>query len=559
MNPTLISSPEPLIPGGLRIIALGGVSEIGRNMTVFEYLGKLLILDCGIRFPKQDEPGVDLILPDLSYFETKLVDIEALVLTHAHEDHIGAVPFLLKLRSDIPVVGSKFTIAIVRQRCRTHRIKPLCIEVAERQSSKHGVFKCEYFAVNHSIPGCLAVAIHTGAGTVLHTGDIKLDQQPIDGRPTDLPGMSRLGDAGVDLMLCDSTNSENLGVGSSESEIGPNLRRLMCSAEGRIIVACFASNVDRVQQIVNTAILLGKKVSYLGRSMIKNMSIAKQLGYLKVDDKYIVDINVAELMPLNKVVLITTGTQGEYMAALARMSRGEHRNISLKAGDLVILSSSLIPGNEEAVYKVIDALSKIGVKVITNNKAHVHTSGHAYAGEILFLYNGIRPHNVMPIHGNWRHLRANALLAEHAGIPKENIFIAENGTSVDLIDGEVNISGTLNIKKMYVNGLIAGDLNSATLEKRKNLSSGFIIVTIIFCRNTRKLAFPVHLYSYGFSEDFKALKSISHYVKIELEDLSLDDSKDISKITKVVNYTVEKWTEKIYHRQPVIVPTILEI
>lgn len=344
-----LAPPPPLAPGGLRVTALGGISEIGRNMTVFEHLGRLLIVDCGVLFPGHDEPGVDLILPDLRHIEDRLDEIEALVVTHAHEDHIGAIPFLLKLRPDIPVVGSKFTIALVREKCREHRLKPKFVEVAERQSSQHGVFECEYFAVNHSIPGCLAVAIHTGAGTVLHTGDIKLDQLPLDGRPTDLPGMSRLGDAGVDLFLCDSTNSEHPGVSPSESEVGPTLHRLIRGAEGRVIVACFASNVDRVQQIIDAAVALGRRVSFVGRSMVRNMGIARELGYLKVDDSDILDIAAAEMMPPDRVVLITTGTQGEPMAALSRMSRGEHRSITLTSGDLIILSSSLIPGNEEAV------------------------------------------------------------------------------------------------------------------------------------------------------------------------------------------------------------------
>ena len=403
---TDLAPPGPLPDGGLRVTALGGISEIGRNMTVFEHLGRLLIIDCGVLFPTHDEPGVDLILPDLRHIENRLDDVEALVLTHAHEDHIGAIPFLLKLRPDIPVVGSKFTCALVAAKCREHRIKPVFVQVAEGQRSTHGVFECEYFAVNHSIPDALAIAIHTGAGTVLHTGDIKLDQLPLDGRPTDLPGMSRLGDAGVDLFLCDSTNAEIPGVGPSESEIGPNLHRLIRGAEGRVIVACFASNVDRVQQIVDAAVALGRKVSFVGRSMVRNMAIARDLGFLTVDDASVMDIGAAEMMPADKVVLITTGTQGEPMAALSRMSRGEHRSITLTDGDLIILSSSLIPGNEEAVYGVIDALAKIGARVVTNNQVRVHVSGHAYSGELLFLYNGVRPRNVMPVHGTWRMLRA---------------------------------------------------------------------------------------------------------------------------------------------------------
>lgn len=556
---TELAPPKPLAPGGLRVTALGGISEIGRNMTVFEHLGRLLIVDCGVLFPGHDEPGVDLILPDLRHVEDRLEDVEALVVTHAHEDHIGAIPYLLKLRPDIPVVGSKFTIALIREKCREHRIKPVFVEVGERQSSQHGVFECEYFAVNHSIPGCLAVAIHTGAGTVLHTGDIKLDQQPLDGRPTDLPGMSRLGDAGVDLFLCDSTNSEHPGVSPSESEVGPTLHRLIRGAEGRVIVACFASNVDRVQQIVDAAVALGRRVSFVGRSMVRNMGIARELGYLRVADSDILDIGAAEMMPADKVVLITTGTQGEPMAALSRMSRGEHRSITLTAGDLIILSSSLIPGNEEAVYGVIDALAKIGARVVTNAQARVHVSGHAYAGELLFLYNGVRPRNVMPVHGTWRHMRANAALAASTGVPRENIVLAENGVSVDLVAGKASISGAVTVGKMFVDGLITGDVGDATLGERLILSSGFVAVTVVIHRETGKPAAPAHLHSRGFSEDPKALEAVARNVERELESLAADNVTDPTRIAQAVRRTVGKWVGETYRRQPMIVPTVIEI
>ncbi|MGE2713506.1 ribonuclease J [Mycolicibacterium litorale] len=551
--------PGPLAVGGLRVTALGGISEIGRNMTVFEHLGRLLIIDCGVLFPGHDEPGVDLILPDLRHVEHRLDDVEALVVTHAHEDHIGAIPFLLKLRPDIPVVGSKFTLALIREKCREHRIKPHFVEVAEGQSSRHGVFECEYFAVNHSVPGCLAVALHTGAGTVLHTGDIKLDQLPLDGRPTDLPGMSRLGDAGVDLFLCDSTNADRPGVGPSESEIGPTLHRLIRGADGRVIVACFASNVDRVQQIIDAAVALGRRVAFVGRSMVRNMGIARELGYLKIDDSNLLDIGAAEMMPAEKVVLITTGTQGEPMSALSRMSRGEHRSITLTAGDLIILSSSLIPGNEEAVYGVIDSLSKIGARVVTNAHARVHVSGHAYAGELLFLYNGVRPRNVMPVHGTWRHLRANAALAARTGVPPESIMLAENGVSVDLVAGKASIAGAVGVGKMFVDGLITGDVGETTLGERLVLSSGFVAVTVVVHRGTGRPAGPAHLMSRGFSEDPKALEPAARKVEDELERLATDTVTDPARIAQAVRRTVGKWVGETYRRQPMIVPTVIEI
>jgi ribonuclease J len=554
-----LAPPGPLDPGGLRVTALGGISEIGRNMTVFEHLGRLLIIDCGVLFPGHDEPAVDLILPDLRHIDDRLDDVEALVLTHAHEDHIGAIPFLLKLRADIPIVGSKFTLALVAAKCREYRIKPVFIEVAEGQRSTHGVFECEYFAVNHSIPDALAIAVYTGAGTVLHTGDIKLDQLPLDGRPTDLPGMSRLGDAGVDLFLVDSTNSELPGVGPSESEIGPTLHRLIRSADGRVVVACFASNVARVQQIIDASVALGRKVSFVGRSMVRNMGIARELGFLQVADDDVLDIGAAELMPPERVVLITTGTQGEPMSALARMSRGEHRSITLTSGDLIVLSSSLIPGNEEAVFGVIDALSKIGARVVTNQQVRIHVSGHAYAGELLFLYNGVRPRNVMPVHGTWRHLRANAELAARTGVPQESIMLAENGVSVDLVAGKARIAGAVPVGKMFVDGLVTDDVGDATLGERLILSSGFVAVTVVVRRATGRPVAPPHLQSKGFSEDPKALEPAARKVEAELEALAAERVTDPVRIAQAVRRAVGKWVGETYRRQPMIVPTVIEI
>jgi ribonuclease J len=555
-----LAPPKPLTPGALRVTALGGIGEIGRNMTVFEYLDKLLIIDCGVLFPSHDEPGVDLILPDLRHIEDRLDDIEALVLTHAHEDHIGAIPFLLRLRADIPVVGSKFTLALVAAKCREYRINPVFVQVAEGQRSSHGVFECEYFAVNHSIPDALAIAVHTGAGTILHTGDIKLDQLPPDGRPTDLPGMSRLGDAGVDLFLCDSTNSEIPGVGPSESEVGPNLHRLMRGADGkRVIVACFASNIDRVQQIIDASVALGRRVSFVGRSMVRNMGIARELGFLHVAESDLVDIAVAEEMPPDRVVLVTTGTQGEPLSALSRMSRGEHRSITITADDLIILSSSLIPGNEEAVYGVIDSLARIGARVVTNQQARVHVSGHAYAGELLFLYNGVRPRNVMPVHGTWRHLRANAKLAARSGVPEDAIMLAENGVSVDLSAGKASIAGAVPVGKMFIDGLVTGDVGEATLGERLVLSSGFVAVTVAVHKGTGRAAAPPHLHSRGFSEDPKALEPLTRKVQAELESLAAQTVTDPVRIAQAVRRTVGKWVGETYRRQPMIVPTVLEI
>lgn len=557
--PEDLRAPGPLADGALRVTALGGISEIGRNMTVFEFGGRLLIIDCGVLFPGHLEPGVDLILPDLRHIEGRLDDIEALVLTHAHEDHIGAIPFLLKLRPDIPVVGSGFTLALVEAKCREHRITPRFVKVAEGQRSTHGPFECEYYAVNHSIPDALAIAVHTEAGTVLHTGDIKLDQLPLDNRPTDLPGLSGLGDRGVDLFLVDSTNSEIPGVGPSESEIGPTLERLIETAGGRVIVACFASNVARVQQIIDAAVANGRRVALVGRSMVRNMSIARELGFLKVDDRDLINVDAASELAPQRVVLVTTGTQGEPMAALSRMSRGEHRQITLTPDDLVIMSSSLVPGNEEAVYGIIDSLARTGTRVVTNSQARVHVSGHAYAGELLFLYRAVRPRNVMPVHGTWRHLRANSGLAEKSGVESDRIVLAENGVSVDLYDERVRISGRVPVGKMFVHGLVEGDVSDVTVGERVILGNGgFVAVTVMVRGDGRPVGRP-ELHSRGFSDDPKALDPVAEMVAEELKSLAQQSVTDTGRIAQAVRRVVGKWVGETYRRQPMIVPTVLTV
>src|SRR5690606_27059029 len=322
LAPTSSTPPPPLAEGGLRVVALGGIGEVGRNMTVFEFAGRLLIVDCGVLFPEDDAPGVDLILPDFAPIEDRLDDIDALVLTHGHEDHIGAVPFLLRMRPDVPIIGSRFTLALVAAKCREHRLEPTLIEVAEGQRSKHGEFDLEFFAVNHSIPDALAVAIRTPAGVVLHTGDIKLDQLPLDNRLTDLAGFSRLGDEGVDLLLVDSTNAEVPGFVPPERDIGPVLDGVIGKASQRVIVACFASHVHRVQQVLDVAKSHGRKVCFVGRSMVRNMGIAADLGLLEVPEGLLVELDEALAMPEDMVVFVSTGSQGEPLSALSRMARG---------------------------------------------------------------------------------------------------------------------------------------------------------------------------------------------------------------------------------------------
>ncbi|MGF6886460.1 ribonuclease J [Nocardia sp. GAS34] len=552
--------PPKLPRNGLRVFALGGIGEIGRNMTVFEFGGKLLIVDCGVLFPEDQQPGVDLILPDFRPIEDRMDDVVAVVLTHGHEDHIGAVPFLLRLRRDIPVIGSKFTLALVAAKCREHRLQPKLIEVTEGEKTTHGPFECEYFAVNHSIPDAIAVAIRTPAGLALHTGDIKLDQLPLDGRLTDLAGFSRLGDEGVDLFLVDSTNAEVPGFVTPEREIGPVLDSVIGKAKGRVIVASFASHVHRIQQVVEVAQRYDRRVCFVGRSMVRNMQIAQDLGYLEIPDGVVVDLDQAANLPVHKLVLISTGSQGEPLSALSRMARGEHRQINIRADDLVVLASSLIPGNENAVFGVVNGLARLGATVVTQQNAKVHVSGHASAGELLYLYNAVRPTNAMPVHGEWRHLRANGALAAATGVPEDRVILAEDGVVVDLVDGIASIVGRVPVGQVYVDGLSVGDVGESTLSDRLVLGEGgFISITVAVDATTGKAVSAPEVSGRGFSDDPEALTGAQELVVSELLRLAGEGVTDTHRIAQGVRRVVGRWVAEAYRRRPMIVPTVIGV
>ncbi|WP_238588568.1 ribonuclease J [Rhodococcus pyridinivorans] len=561
VDPTERLGTPPKAPrDGLRVVALGGIGEIGRNMTVFEHQGRLLIVDCGVLFPEDQQPGVDLILPDFRYIEDRMDDVEAIVLTHGHEDHIGAVPFLLRLRPDIPVVGSKFTLALVAAKCREHRQRPNLVEVVEGQATSHGPFECEYFAVNHSIPDAIAVAIRTAAGVVLHTGDIKLDQLPLDNRLTDLAGFSRLGDEGVDLFLVDSTNAEVPGFVTPEREIGGVLDTVIGKATNRVIVASFASHVHRIQQIVDVAERYNRRVAFVGRSMVRNMQIAQDLGYLNVPDGLEVDIDTAASLPDGRVVLVSTGSQGEPLSALSRMARGEHRQINIRADDLVVLASSLIPGNENSVFAVVNGLAKRGAKVVTQQNAKVHVSGHASAGELLYLYNAVRPTNAMPVHGEWRHLRANAALAEATGVPRERIVLAEDGVVVDMVDGLAEIVGRVPVGHVYVDGLSVGDVGESTLSDRLVLGEGgFISISVAVDAATGRAVSTPEVSGRGFSDDPGALNEAAQLVDKALNELAAEGVTETHRIAQGIRRVVGRWVAETYRRRPMIVPTVIPV
>ncbi|HWL76407.1 ribonuclease J [Microbacterium sp.] len=556
--PNTVYDPPALAQGTLRVTPLGGLGEVGRNMTVFEYGGKLLVVDCGVLFPEEHQPGVDLILPDFEPIKERLDDIVGLVLTHGHEDHIGAVPYLLKLKSDIPILGSGLTLALTEAKLKEHRIKPYTLTVAEGQRENVGPFDLEFIAVNHSIPDALAVAIRTPAGTVLATGDFKMDQLPLDGRLTDLRAFARLGEEGVDLLLPDSTNADVPGFTPLERSIGPVLDQVIAKAPRRVIVASFASHVHRVQQVIDAAYAHGRRVAFLGRSMVRNMTIAEELGYLNVPEGVLIDYKQARELPDDRIVYMSTGSQGEPMAVLSRMANLDHE-IEPGPGDTVILASSLIPGNENAVYRVIDGLTKLGANVVHKGNAKVHVSGHAAAGELLYCYNILQPRNVLPVHGEFRHLRANAALAQDTGIAPERTIIGENGTVVDLRDGQASVVGQLDLGFVYVDGSTVGEITEADLKDRRILGEeGFISVIVVVDAATGKIISGPEIHARGFAEDDAVFDSVKPKIAAALTEAAQSGVRDTHALSQVVRRTIGRWVNQSLRRRPMIVPLVIE-
>ena len=553
-----LTSPPQLAKNAVRVIALGGLGEVGRNMTVIEHAGRLLIVDCGVLFPEDHHPGIDLILPDFEYIQDRLDDVEAIVLTHGHEDHIGAIPYLLRLKADIPLIGSTLTLAMIEAKLKEHKIKPYTLTVTEGQREKLGVFDCEFAAVNHSIPDALAVFIRTPGGTILHTGDFKMDQLPLDGRITDLRAFARFGEEGVDLFMTDSTNAEVPGFTTSEREITPAIEAVFRNASRRVIVACFSSHVHRVQQVLDAAHDSGRKVAMVGRSMLRNMGIAEELGYLKVPAGTLVDLKKLTDYPDNKIVLICTGSQGEPMAALSRMANRDHK-IEVGVGDTVLLASSLIPGNENAVYRIINGLMRLGADVVHKGNAHVHVSGHASAGELLYCYNIVKPKNVMPVHGEWRHLVANAELAVKTGVPRARVVLAEDGVVVDLDKGVANIVGAVPCGYVYVDGSSVGETTEALLKDRRILrDEGFITIIVVRDAATGKIAAGPEIQARGFAEDQEVFDQVLPKLEQALAEAASKGVTDSFQLQQVIRRTVGTWVGGRLRRRPMIIPIVID-
>lgn len=553
-----LRTPPPLQPGTLRVTPLGGLGDVGRNSASFEIDGEMVLVDCGVLFPEDRHPGVDLILPALDLLSDRLSDIRALVLTHGHEDHIGAVPYLLKQRADIPVYGSKLTLALVASKLKEHRIRGYrLIEVKEGEQHRVGNFELEFFAVNHSIPDGLAVALRTSAGTVLHTGDFKMDQLPLDGRITDLRGFARLADEGVDLFMPDSTNAETPGFTPLEKDIEPSIARVFDQADRKLIVACFASHVHRVQQVLNLAVKHGRKVAYVGRSMVRNMATARDLGYLHVPANVLIEMKDIDKYRDDEVVIISTGSQGEPLAALSRIANREHPVIELGPGDIVLLASSLIPGNENSVYRVINGLTKLGAQVVHKGNAFVHVSGHASAGELLYCYNILKPRNVMPVHGEIRHLIANAKLAISTGVPAENAVVCEDGDVVDLVDGRARKVGRVDASYIFVDGSIVGDITESISDRLILGEEGFISVVAVVNLHTRSVIGALDINARGFAEDPSVFDAVREQILADLQQALDDGVDDVYRLQQVIRRTIGAWVSRRLRRRPMIVPVVV--
>jgi ribonuclease J len=552
-----LPQPAPLKPGVLRIIPLGGIGEIGRNMTVFEIDSKLLIVDCGVLFPEEHQPGIDVILPDFGYLRDRLDDIIGLVLTHGHEDHIGGVPYLLKLKADIPLLGSALTLAFVEAKLKEHRITPYSMVVTEGQHETLGGFNLEFIAVNHSIPDALAVAIRTKAGSVLHTGDFKMDQIPLDGRLTDLRAFARIGEEGLDLFMSDSTNADVPGFTPLEKDIGPVIENVIARSKGKVVVASFSSHVHRVQQVIDAALANHRKVVLVGRSMVRNMQIALEMGYLTAPLDIFVDLAKAAGYPEDKLVYMCTGSQGEPMAVLARMVNLDHQ-ITIGEGDTVILASSLIPGNENAVYRVIDGLTKLGANVVHKGNAKVHVSGHAAAGELLYCYNILKPKNVMPVHGEYRHLIANGKLAEQTGVPHERVLITEDGWVVDLVDGIAQVVGGVECGLLFVDGKTVGKVTEEDLKDRRVLAEeGFISIFCVIDAKDGRVKIGPEIRARAFAEDDHVFDDVKPLIERALAESAGEGVRDPYALQQVIRRTIGTWVNKAHRRRPMIIPVVI--
>ncbi|PKM77393.1 MAG: ribonuclease J [Firmicutes bacterium HGW-Firmicutes-15] len=545
----------------LQIIPLGGLGEIGKNMTVIKYEDTIVVIDSGLAFPEDELLGIDLVIPDISFLVENQDKVKAILLTHGHEDHVGALPYVLR-EINPPIYGSKLALGIVEGKLKEHNLKNVELNIMRpRDMIKIGPFEIEFFRVCHSIPDCFGIAIHTPVGIILHTGDIKLDQTPVDGQKVDFRKMAELGEKGVLVMLGDSTNAERPGFTKSESVVGKTFDELFGKCEGRIIVTTFASNVHRVQQAINTAEKYGRKVAVVGRSMVNNVKISGQLGYLNIPEDILIEMEDINKYPPEKIVIATTGSQGEPMSALTRMATADHRWVGIKPGDTVIISATPIPGNEKLVSKTIDLLFKQGANVIYDREVGVHVSGHASQDELRLLLNIIKPKYFIPVHGEYRHQVKHAQLAESLGIPREHICVAENGNIIEISEKKIHVAGKVAAGRVLIDGLGVGDVGNIVIRDRRQLSQDGIIIVVVTLSNGLVVSGP-DIVSRGFvyvRESEQLIENAKAKVNEALEHCS---KKHITEWASIKSQIRDKLGKHLYEktgRRPMIMPIIMEI
>lgn len=548
----------------LKIIPLGGLGEIGKNITVFEYGDDIVIVDCGIAFPEDDMLGIDLVIPDISYLTKNREKVRGIVLTHGHEDHIGALPYVLK-DLNVPVYGTKLTLGLLEQKLEEHGILSVVDLRTVQQSDviELGCFKVEFIHSTHSIADSVALAIFTPVGTVVHTGDFKIDYTPIEGEPLDFARLAELGKKGVLLLMCDSTNVERQGYTMSEKTVGDTFDEIFINAKSRILVATFASNVHRIQQVVNASVKFGRKIAICGRSMLNVVNVAMELGYMNVPEGLLIDIDQVHKYPPDRLAIITTGSQGEPMSALTRMASGEHKKVEIVPGDLVIISANPIPGNEKLVSKVINELFKKGAEVIYEALADIHVSGHACQEELKLIHRLIKPKFFFPVHGEYRHLKQHANLANELGMPMENIFIMDIGKVLELTDDSARINGSVTSGRVLVDGLGVGDVGNIVLRDRKHLSQdGLIVIVITIEGDTGNVVAGPDIISRGFvyvreSEDL--MDEIREVCKSALQKCEDKKKNDWSTKKSIIRDALRDYLFEKTKRRPMILPIIMEV
>jgi len=549
----------------LKIIPLGGMEEIGKNMTVFEYGNDIIIVDCGVAFPEDDMLGVDLVIQDITYLEKNKEKIRGMFITHGHEDHIGAIPYFLK-QLNVPIYATRLTLGLINNKLEEHKLvkttKLKCMRVGSTVNL--GNFKVEFIRTSHSIADSVAFAIHTPVGTVVHTGDFKVDYTPIDGQVMDFARFAELGKRGVLLLLSDSTNAERPGFTMSESSVGEVFDDLFDGAvDKRIIVATFASNIHRIQQIVNSAVKYGRKVAICGRSMLNVITVAKDLGYINIPENVLIDIDEITQYSQERLVLITTGSQGEPMSALARMAAGDHRKVNITNNDLVIISASPIPGNEKFISKVIDELFKIGAEVIYHSLADIHVSGHACQEELKLMLSLVKPKYFMPVHGEYRHLTQHAELAKKLGVPEKNIFLSSNGKVLEINKDYAAITGTVQSGKVLVDGLGVGDVGNIVLRDRQHLSQdGLIIIVLTMDGTSGCVVSGPEIISRGFiyvRESENLMEEIKQTVKATIKKFETNNIKDWATIKTGLRDGLKDYLYQKTKRNPMILPIIMEV